>query len=772
MKQNFTDVWQVILDDNARPLIGKIEFCEPNTTTLKEIYDDTENVTENPMYVNKRTTHQILLGDGDYTVRYYRYIGNGNMESDNNESSWFNYKTELVKGFDVSSSISSGSSVNTIAELKNLEANDGDLVRVLGYYDVNDCPSREYVWQANRLAQDDGGVYIKSNKTTTGVWVMKIPGSYIDVRWYGDLPDEIKNPSATQQKSNLGQRAAAAEQAMVQGKDLYFPRGYYIFDGSNTVSTSKDIIMDNGVKFVVKSGTNGTKIQCHELHKCDKGLFISNSDSQIGGYELVCDWIGSSWFSPSTTNANGARIGYFIETDSTRSVPMSFSNTKVDVRGKNSFNITFDNVEIVSSNHMLTKNITIQHMFINQNWFEYDYDWSNLTVYNDCNVRLIDCIDANNYIMLKNRCLKYDYGDLGEQTISDAEIYPGGTLENFYGSITLKANGNYEFHNATVTITGLSNPSRVLNCIDTWLTISDDSPVTGGFHLLRGSIFSDNDVQITSTCVIRNADINCKLKLYGLNTLEITDCKIWNILDIIGHDNYIITDNVFEANSKLQYESNAAIMYGTFSNNVIKSSSLGWFVSSNVPNTKVNCSFVNNFSDMTTMFITLDRTNLDSDESVHGYIYENNTGKNVVQRYPRVSIETVTRSAGTYVDGPGIYFNSGYYYGPTVGTTTLDKTKYIGTFDMFTIGTSHVSRKASAILDATSYDSGSMLTGYIGFVSSEFNSFGTDMVSKAENIWKLTNGYQWRLGSFRSCPLFSTGHLTDGKIVKIEIEFK
>ena len=65
-------------------------------------------------------------GDGDYTVRYYRYIGHGNMEDDDNESSWFNYKTELVKNSITSSgSGSSSNTVDTIAELKAIVPTEG-----------------------------------------------------------------------------------------------------------------------------------------------------------------------------------------------------------------------------------------------------------------------------------------------------------------------------------------------------------------------------------------------------------------------------------------------------------------------------------------------------------------------------------------------------------------------------------------------------------------------------------------------------------------------
>lgn len=631
---NFNDVWQVILDDNARPLIGKIEFCEPNTTTLKEIYDDTEQVTENPMYVNKRTTHQILLGEGDYTVRYYRYIGNGNMESDNNEGSWFNYKTELVKGSVSSSGTGSNAMVNTIAELKNVVPSDGDVVSVVGYNDKFDCPRRDYVWIANSLAEDDGGYHIKSSKTTTGVWELKVPGSYIDVRWFGDIPDSTYNPSSGSQTSSIGQRSAAADIANVLGKDLYFPRGNYIFDGTNTINVSKDIICDNGVKFVVKSGTTGTKIICHELHRCDKTpLFISNSiETQLGGYELNADWIKLSWFSASTVNANGARVGYILDS-TTKTTPMSLSNCTLDVQAKNStFSLNLDNVNVIS-NHLLTGSVEVAHMNINQSWFEYDYDLSDLIVGQGCDVKLADCNDANSYIKLKNKCVKYDYGDLGEQTIYNADVYSGGTIENFYGSITLKNAGNYEIHNANVTINGV-NSTTTLNLIDCWTFLGGTYSVCGGLELRRGSLNGSSPLQVLSSgnFGIYDADIGIYLKLFGLSGYTIDNCKIYNTIQIIGHSNFYIINNIFGTNSKIEYTGDANGMYGTFKNNIIHYDSLGWHYSSNIANTIVGIVWSGNHSDMTNHFITLDRTNFKARDIEHTYVYKDNTGLYTVQQ--------------------------------------------------------------------------------------------------------------------------------------------
>ena len=80
--QNFTDVWGVILDDNCKPLVGKIGFYEPNTTTLKNIFGTDEVIPlDNPVYCNGVTTSQVLLDEGDYTEKLTEIISNNDIAS-------------------------------------------------------------------------------------------------------------------------------------------------------------------------------------------------------------------------------------------------------------------------------------------------------------------------------------------------------------------------------------------------------------------------------------------------------------------------------------------------------------------------------------------------------------------------------------------------------------------------------------------------------------------------------------------------------------------
>lgn len=527
MSRCFYDSWQNIFDVNGKFLVGRLTFLEPNTSGRKlTIYDTDGNELDNPIYTSQYglPKYQIMLQDRDYKVTFEMYIGNGNMEADENESSWLLYKTiSSVNGnLTTEQNTATPTFVNTIAEMKALSGmQDGATAIVSGYYTLGDSgASRMYVWHQHGNYTDDGGITIKSNNTTTGAWIMTIPYNYIDVRWYGDIPDGSAKP--TTQKSNLGQRSRAAHAANLYDKHLYFAArqnassasSYYIFDGSNTVSVDQDIICDSAVRFVVKEGTTGTTVTCKSLQKPTKHLFLAESQQQqIGGYTLTADWINTSWLSSNDATARNARVGYVI--DQLKS-PLIFNNCKIKVeRDGINMSCTFNNCEMVECYKQITKSCTMQNMVVKTDWFADDYNWSDLFMYNTCTILLQNCKDANTYILLKNKIVDYNYGDLGEQSIN-ATIYPGGTLENCFGTVTLGSHGNFEFHNVSLTLSNAS-ANDYFNAVDSWLTFSGNT-IISHIDLRRGDL-AGTSMKILNDSLIDNATINIALTTLGTHTV-------------------------------------------------------------------------------------------------------------------------------------------------------------------------------------------------------------------------------------------------------------
>ena len=611
---NFVDTWAVILKNDGRPLVGKIEFCDPVTTELKTIYNVDGNELQNPIYTNAIPSSQIMLDNGDYTVRYYEYIGPGQMEGDYAEEHWRLYKTELVKqnvlaGDNDTTGVYA--TITTIEQLKEMDTpTDGSVVGVVGYYTAEDCPLRYYVWHESGNYTDDGGVVIKSNHTSQGAWVLKIPGSYIDVRWYGDIPSNLVEGTG----SNLGQRTKAATAANKYSKDLYFPsygkgstNGYYMFDGSNTVSVNKDIIVDDRVRFTVKHGTVGTQITCHELKACEKYLFVSELNQPIGQYNITADTINTGWYAGDKASATGARVKYVIDRLSS---PLSFNDTYVELASNVTQTVSFNNCH-VDGYKRLSGYVTMENMVVKTDWFVDNYDWTKLSLYN-CHIELENCKDANTYILLKTKQNDPNYGDLGEQSIN-ATVICGGTIENCYGTINVSGNGNIELHNASLTVNNLSS-GNTLNAVDSWLTIN--SAITlGNIQLRRGSLEGSGSLTLIGQSLIENSGLYIPINTTGTK-LTVRNSDIYaqittRNIDLVQNQIYAVIDQ-----SDL-----GGVIQVYLANNMFHGNGIH-YVHADAPESVVNGIWISNGSTYSDKhWIRLDRTNLKYQDIDHHYSY-------------------------------------------------------------------------------------------------------------------------------------------------------
>lgn len=689
--RNFLDSWGNLFDVNGKFLVGRLTFLEPNTSSNKlTIYDTDGNELDNPIYTSQYglPKHQIMLQDRDYKVTFEMYIGQGNMESDENESNWLLYKTiTSVNGnLTTTQQTATPTFIDTVAQMKAMSGmEDGDTCIVKGYYAVGDSGAeRLYVWHKNGNYTDDGGVIIKSNNSTSGAWVMVIPYNYIDVRWYGDIPDASANPST--QTSNLGQRARAARAANVYDKHLYFAArqnttsavSYYIFDGSNTVSVEQDIICDSAVRFVVKEGTTGTAVTCKTLQKPTKHLFVAESqDVQIGGYKLTADWINTSWLNSNDAIARNARVGYVI--DQLKSA-LIFNNCKIKVE-RDGINMpcTFNNCEMVECYKQITKSCTMQNMVIKTDWFADNYDYANLTI-TGCTILLQNCKNANTYIQLKNKQNDPVYGDLGEQEIN-ATVLPGAVIDNASGTITSSGTGSISLINFTGNLKGFANWN--INAVDVWINL--DASVIGSLSMYRGSIAGT--FQCVGAVHVENAAINATMTTFGVNAeyvnctinsavtgtyIAMRDCTINAIVtttDLNGVVDFVMQDNTFTSNTayhKVEAANSNSVVNGKWVGNNALYSDIHW--------------------------VQLDRTNLVTNDASHGYIYVDN-GNPYFDRLQDtrtllLSTDTVERNVPyIYVDSKSTMWinqSSILLYLFSVGTTGVsgDRIRITGSYNV------------------------------------------------------------------------------------------
>lgn len=622
--RNFVDPWANILGPTGRLLVGRLTFLEPDTSgNLKEIYDVDGQPLENPVYTSiyGLLKHQVLLDDSDYKIQFEAYIGNGNMENDENATNWLLYKTVISKNGSLS--IDDGSiSIRTIATIDQLKAmggmEDGDVIELIGYNAAGDSGmSRLYIWDAESTATDDGGAIISSNTTSVGRWKLVVPGTYIDVRWFGDIPDKTAKTQATT-TSNVGQRVKAATFANSVHKDLYFPAGYYYFAGANTVSVDKNIILDKMVRFCVKEGTTGTLVKAEEIQGNTDWLFIREYGAdQIGGYNIQADWIDTAWYFSDKAAASGAKFGYTIERN-LRS-PLVFTNTTVRVLTLQPGDATYDNC-LIESNKKLDRG-TFRNMDINTSWFIDNWQDGNMH-FENCTVKLANCRSADEYIRVKNLLADYTYGDLGEQELHNATIHGGCVIENCYGSVTVTGNGGVELHNASLTVSGMTSNNSI-NAVDSWLTIPSNA-VMQNIQFRRGSLNGSVTIQVLQNSFFENVDIYTAINCLGTDT-TFSRCNIWGYVQ--GTNITIHNNNIY--NQIDQSDANGVISVNCIGNmfyNTAQGIPARHYIHATTANSIVSGMWLKNGSSYDTIhWIRLDRTNLQVQDSAHNYTYAGNS---------------------------------------------------------------------------------------------------------------------------------------------------
>ena len=239
-----TDKHPVYIDSLGNPLsYGKLYYYSIDTdpSQLKSVYADISRTIEldNPQILNAagRTDTQVYLGEGDYTVRAYKFNGVDVNTADPSDWSIDNQWNESGLTTAGSSGLV-GKIVDTIADLRLLSGTDGAMVSVLGYYNAGDVFVRNYYWDADDTASDNGGTIIKNPTIALGSWRYQSMSDVIDIRVFGVIPNRI-------QANNSAINTAIT---VTSPKTLYFPSGIYYVSAGNCTFSNK-VIFEKGVRF-------------------------------------------------------------------------------------------------------------------------------------------------------------------------------------------------------------------------------------------------------------------------------------------------------------------------------------------------------------------------------------------------------------------------------------------------------------------------------------------------------------------------------------------
>lgn len=656
------DNWNRYLDNQNYPLHGCIQFNVKDGNTIAPIYDSDGTPLNNPIITDEygRTQHQVFIEE-DVVAYYYKYIGNGiwntQLDIDTSDTTkWsLQYTSENQYSIDGNITTDSPYSVNTIQDLRTIDPstvpniNGVKYITLLGYNESGDKEPINYIWDSNSTLPDDGGAVIATNELT-GRWIMITPTEHLDVRHYGVFPSNSQN-----MLDQTEQIQRAMTYANSKGLRLFFDtysdsQTYRYYKLSNITLTPIQIIdVSKGVQFI---DTNVT------IRSTSKEAFNNDPYFVNGDTNLYSNFAKSSWNIKTLNKSQSNVEATYIIDDSTKSTNIttlqgwnvvvnanitgytfhlcnisgiglidttSFTSCYLDVIGTLGANCTFNNCKLT------------ERMF--------NGTPSPQSVYSSCTVDIDDFTNKIEYwmylIRLQNK-VNIDFRnhalpeDLTIEAVNADRTYsnfigngtnifdePGVThtytFNNCTGNIQIKANwinNTYIFNNCTCNVSvydSFVTRDMTIQCNNSNINFTQD--LTNATIIAKSSNISlqnnYKEINLRDSTINAYGTVNVSvftsynsIVLAGLNGVYnsfIKDSQINRDITTTDNNGTVICyydDNIFNARLTVQASTSNSIVEGIWTNNTSSVS---------VP-------------------ITIDRTNIDLDDTHHSYIYKNNTG--------------------------------------------------------------------------------------------------------------------------------------------------
>lgn len=526
-------------DRQGNPLCGCLQFMIKDGTTVAPIFDSDQVPLANPQLTDKlgRTDHQVFV-NSDVIAYVYKYVGIGTLSDEeasgidtSDESKWsLQYTIESVS---IDTKAIDGTSAMGVSDVDSLRGLDVTEVPVVdgtktitlnGYYEAGDCEPVSYVWDSESTLDDDNGSVIAPDGVLTGRWILVQPTEHCDSRHFGIFPQDSVDADidhSTRITQLLSYCNTHSIKPYFNGSQSY---PYFIYT-SVAYNSRNTIDVSNDTKFVDKGTGN------RFYGEWNGNPYFVNANTQVNSKTVRHSWHFGSYGSDT--------VKYIVDSDWS---PVLLSDIAVELEVSPASGSQFNDCEL-SSNEKITRAVVLEDMTVHSDWFADDYDWAQLSIYN-CKILLDNCKDANTYVRLKNKQQEANYGDLGEQTLSNVTLLPNCVAENAaFDNVALM--GNAELHNISGTIR-LNSSANILNFIDCWLTITNTADLAMTEVQWRRGMVSFNSsykLQILSTLYLDNVEVyatfytpgvcpeyvGCSIRQQQLNARDVkyVDCRIY-----------------------------------------------------------------------------------------------------------------------------------------------------------------------------------------------------------------------------------------------------
>ena len=564
------DLKNVYVDNNGNPLHGRITFYKFHTTEKAPIYADKDGAAlNNPCYTNVlgQTEVQVFLDDVDYTVKFEKYIGQGNMNSDMSASSWVEVRTVDTLAVEIPGYNTGNTMVCMTTQVSEnlytldpeavpaMNENGDRIVMVYGRFTPGDMLPAFYKHVEMENPQSDGGSIFA--RDSLNAWVLITP-QILDVRIFGVFPSE----DYLQMDGDYSNFRNAFDYANSKGIDVYLPQvyasgGYYLFTGGAYLLNTK-LHLDNLTMISGKTGTIDSVLMVKEIVYNGNGPIFTNL-AGTGKVILSTDTIYVGWLNPyigSLVTGNPKRV--IIDKPYGADQPIEIQNAEIYILNDiahGDYTFTYCKFDETSRGRFSGCNLSFTGCEnLSDKIINYDPGAT------ACNVSYIDATtplvcskftSADKYIEWMNIKGDAAYGDLGEQTIH-ATVLPGALIENAAGSITVStATQAIEIHNFSGTINNLTSAVSI-NAVDCYLGLVGTG--LGSIQLQRGAITAGttNQLQIIGDVKLTDVEINRYLIFNSESPQVFKNCTIDKAITVNGTASFTdckINDVVYTVDS-------------------------------------------------------------------------------------------------------------------------------------------------------------------------------------------------------------------------------
>ena len=287
-----------ILSLDGKPVHGRFFVYQKDTNQVAEVltYDSNRSLVsgQNPIYTDIYgfPEYEVILEDQIYSVVVERYLGDYSDPKTDDRPEMWSVCNSYYLGAQIDT-VESGT-IYSVSSLPDVDVEIGT-VNVIGYYNSFDCGQRTYVWDENSIDLADGGYVLRSNKSSTGRWILLNDLPYIPSEYYGVYPGHLENMNKlTDCPDSVGYQGRVKVPSCIK-----FATGTYNLTG--LISTGlRAILVDNKTCFG------------NRYNVCCQGITVLGTVNPSGG-----EYIGKLVL----FNSQETRYSWFADIDSFLTCP-------------------------------------------------------------------------------------------------------------------------------------------------------------------------------------------------------------------------------------------------------------------------------------------------------------------------------------------------------------------------------------------------------------------------------------------------------------------